>query len=149
MNYLNIELEGINENGEKASYRLVDFKRKNISLYFYPEDDTPVCTKEAQDFRDSLNELKEYAEIIGVSRNGIEEHIQFQKNHKLNFKILSDNQNKLKNAFKEHLTESTDIHRSTFILNKDGKIIKSWEKVDVDEHIKEIVGFFKKKEFNS
>lgn len=144
MHYLNIELEGINENGEKKHYKLSDFNGGNIILYFYPQDDTPVCTKEAQDFRDSLDKLNKYATVIGVSENNLEDHIEFQKNHKLNFKILSDKLNKLKNAFKEHLTSSTDIHRSTFILDKNGKIIKAWEKVDVDNHINEIINFFEK-----
>ena len=145
MHYLDIELDGINENGEKNTYKLSDFKGKNIILYFYPQDDTPVCTKEAQDFRDSLEKINQYAEVIGVSKNTIEDHIEFQKNHKLNFKIFSDKLDELKNAFKKHLTSSTDIHRSTFILDKDGEIIKVWEKVDVDDHIKEIIEFFSNK----
>lgn len=142
MHYLNIELEGIDRNGEIKNYKLSDFKNKNIIIYFYPQDDTPVCTKEAQEFRDAIAKLENYATVIGVSSDNIEEHIEFQKNHKLNFIILSDKYNELKNAFKEHLTTSSDIHRSTFILNKDGNIIKVWEKVDVDDHIKEILTFF-------
>ena len=58
---------------------------------------------------------------------------QFQEKHNLNFILLSDNANELKTAFKEHLTQSSDIHRSTFILDEEGTIIKAWEKVDVDE----------------
>lgn len=145
MHYLNIELEGINEQEQIKNYKLSDFKGNNIILYFYPQDDTPVCTKEAQEFRDALEKIKNYAIIIGVSEDNIGEHIEFKRNHHLNFLLLSDKFNELKNAFKEHLTQSTDIHRSTFILDKDGKIIKSWEKVDVDEHIKEIISFFQNK----
>ena len=145
MNYLNVELEGINETREKKIYKLKDFTGEKIILYFYPEDDTPVCTKEAQLFRDNLNELSKYAIIIGVSKNEIEDHIEFQEKHNLNFILLSDNANELKTAFKEHLTQSSDIHRSTFILDEEGTIIKAWEKVDVDEHMENILSFFNEK----
>ena len=144
MHYLDIELEGVDENGEKKLYLLKDFNGEKIILYFYPEDDTPVCTKEAQLFRDNLIELNKYAKIIGVSRNDIEDHIEFQEKHNLKFILLSDNKKGLKNAFKEHLTNSSDIHRSTFILDEEGNIIKSWEKVDVDDHIENIFAFFNK-----
>ncbi len=143
MHYLNIEVEGINDKGEEKNYKLSDFKGNKIIIYFYPEDDTPVCTKEAEEFRDIIDELKKQAILIGVSNSSIEEHKNFQNKHKLNFILLSDENNELKNKFKEHLKESSDIHRSTFILDKDGKIIKAWEKVDVDEHSKEILEFLK------
>ena len=145
MNYLNIELEGINSEGNKKTYKLSDFKGNKVILYFYPQDDTPVCTKEAQTFRDNLQNLNEHAIIIGVSQNDIEDHIEFQEKHNLNFILLSDNANELKTAFKEHLTQSSDIHRSTFILDEEGTIIKAWEKVDVDEHMENILSFFNEK----
>ena len=145
MHYLNIELEGINKEGNKKTYKLSDFKGNKIILYFYPQDDTPVCTKEAQTFRDNLQILNEHAIIIGVSQNNIEDHIEFQEKHNLNFILLSDNANELKTAFKEHLTQSSDIHRSTFILDEEGTIIKAWEKVDVDEHMENILSFFNEK----
>lgn len=143
MHYLNIEVEGINNEGKQKIYKLNDFNGNKVIIYFYPEDDTPVCTKEAEEFRDIIDELKDFAILIGVSNSSIEEHIAFQNKHKLNFIILSDENNKLKNMFKEHLKESSDIHRSTFILNENGDIIKAWEKVDVDEHSKEILEFLK------
>lgn len=145
MHYLDIELNGINEHGEEKTYKLKDFEGKNIILYFYPEDDTPVCTQEALYFKEAIDKLKEYATVIGVSSNEIDEHIDFQKKHHLNFVMLSDKFNRLKEAFREHLTGASDIHRSTFILDKDGKIIKVWEKVDVDGHIDEIIEYLKKK----
>ena len=143
MHYLDIELEGIDENGEEKTYKLSDFKGKNVILYFYPEDDTPVCTEEAHKFRDAMDKLKEYAHVIGVSANEIKDHIEFQAKHKLNFALLSDKMNKLKDAIKEHLTGVNNIQRTTLILNKDGEIIKVWEKVDVDGHIEEITEYLK------
>ena len=144
MNYLEIELEGINEQGNKKLYQLSDFKGENIILYFYPQDDTPVCTQEAENFRDEMNNLKEHAIIIGVSADDIQSHIEFQKRHKLNFIMLSDEQNELKNALKEETPNTNNIHRSTFILNKNGEIVKIWEKVDINDHIEEIKDFFNK-----
>lgn len=143
MHYLDVETEGINENGEQKFYKLNDFLGNKVVVYFYPEDDTPVCTKEAEEFRDIIDELNNFAILIGVSNSSIEEHLAFQNKHKLNFIILSDKDNELKNKFKEHLKESSDIHRSTFVLNENGEIIKAWEKVDVDEHSKEILEFLK------
>ncbi|MCD7879066.1 MAG: peroxiredoxin [Candidatus Gastranaerophilales bacterium] len=124
MHYLDIELKGINENGEEQNYKLSDFKGKNLIVYFYPEDDSPVCTQEANDFKEKLEEIKKYAEVIGISRNNIEEHVEFKNKHKLNFKLLSDIEDKLKHAFSEHIEHNPEIHRSTFILDKDGKIVK-------------------------
>lgn len=144
MNYLEIELEGIDENGEKKNYKLSDFEGENVILYFYPEDDTPVCTKEAYEFRDSIKKLNNYATVIGVSKNDTDEHLEFQKKHKLNFIMLSDKLNELKEEFKKHLKESSEIHRTTFILDDTGEIIKIWEKVDVEDHINEIIKFFEK-----
>jgi len=148
MHYLDIELEGINESGEKKQYKLSDFKGKNLIVYFYPQDDTPVCTQEAQSFRDAIDKIKEYAQIIGVSSNDTESHIEFQKNHNLNFILLSDVENKLKQAFEDHSEHINNMHRTTFILDKDGEIIKCWDKVDVDGHIEEIIDFFKEEENN-
>ncbi len=143
MKYLHIKIEGIDKEGKQKNYKLSDFEGEKVILYFYPEDDTPVCTKEAEEFRDIIDEINNFAILIGVSNSSIEEHIAFQNKHKLNFIILSDKDNELKEEFKKHLKESSDIHRSTFILNEDGEIIKAWEKVDVDEHSKEILEFLK------
>ncbi len=144
MHYLDIELKGIDENGKEKNYKLSDFKGKNVILYFYPQDDTPVCTEEANKFKEALNKLKNFAEVIGVSANEIKDHIEFQTKHKLNFPLLSDSLNKLKEAIKEHNKEIQNIQRTTFILDKEGHIVKVWEKVDIDGHIEEIIDYFEK-----
>lgn len=141
MHYLDINLQGIDEQGNKKEYKLSDFYGKNIILYFYPQDDTPVCTQEAEEFRDEMNELKKHAIVVGVSADDVESHIEFQKKHKLNFIMLSDEFNDLKNALNEHTQNVSDIHRATFILGKKGEIIKIWEKVDINDHMKEIKEF--------
>ena len=143
MHYLDIELNGIDENGEEKTYKLSDLKGENLIVYFYPEDDTPVCTQEAHKFRDAMEKLKKYAKIIGVSANEIKDHLEFKAKHNLNFILLSDKLNELKNAFKEH-SNNTPIQRTTFILDKEGNIVKVWEKVDIDNHIEEIIQYFDK-----
>ena len=146
MNYLDIKLKGIKQNGEEKEYKLSDFKGENLIVYFYPKDDTPVCTKEAQEFRDAMEELKKHAQIIGISDNDINDHLDFQKRYNLNFILLSDPDNELKKAFQEHDIHLQNLRRATFILDKEGQIIKYWNKVDVDEHIEDILTFFMNKE---
>ncbi len=142
MHYSDIELNGIDENSNEKSYKLSDFKGENIIVYFYPEDDTPVCTQQAHLFRDAVDKLKKYARVIGISANDIKDHLEFKAKHNLNFILLSDKLNKLKEAFKEHAPNISKIQRSTFVLDKDGNIVKVWEKVDIDGHIDEITEFF-------
>ena len=144
MHYLNIELNGIDENCNEKKYKLADFKGENIILYFYPKDDTPVCTQEANKFKEALFKLNKYARVIGVSADNIEEHKEFHKKHNLNFILLSDVDNELKKAFKEHKKYNSDVERTTFILDKNGEILNVWEKVDVDGHIEEIIDFLEK-----
>lgn len=145
MKYLDIELKGINKNGEEKKYKLSDFKGETIIVYFYPQDDTPVCTKEAQEFRDSIEKLRKYAQIIGVSNNDINDHVDFQKKYELKFILLSDTNNELKKAFQDYDIYLQNLHRATFILDEEGKIIKYWDKVEVDEHIEDILSFFRDK----
>ena len=144
MNYLNIELKGINERGEEKIFKLSDFKGENIILYFYPKDDTPVCTKEANIFKESMDKIKKFAKVIGVSSDNIENHKEFKDKYKLNFTLLSDNKNKLKKTIEENCKPTSILHRATFILDQNGNIIKFWEKVDIDEHLEEIINFFEK-----
>lgn len=147
MQYFEIELQGINENREEKSYKLSDFRGNNLIVYFYPQDDTPVCTQEAQDFRDSFEKLNKYSKIVGVSANDIKSHREFMIKNKLNFILLSDVENKLKNAFKKQIEKLQNIQRSTFILDKESKIVKYWEKVDVNDQMEEIIRFFENNEF--
>lgn len=146
MHYLDIELDGIDKNGEKKKFRLSELKGNNLIVYFYPQDDTPVCTKEAQEFQEAINKIQKFAQIIGVSNNNINDHLDFQKKYELNFILLSDSNNELKKAFEGYDIHLQNLHRATFILDKEGQIIKYWNKVDVDEHIADILKFFRDKE---
>ncbi|MBQ8887376.1 MAG: peroxiredoxin [Candidatus Gastranaerophilales bacterium] len=143
MNHLDIELQGIDKEGKIKTYKLNNFKGNNLIVYFYPQDDTPVCTQEANDFKEALNELEKYVTIIGVSSNNLEDHIEFHNKHNLNFILFSDTENKLKHAFEEHDKYTQNIHRATFILDQNGNIIKYWVKVDIDGHIAKISEYLK------
>ena len=147
MDKLNIELQGIDANGTEKTFSLNNFKGQKIILYFYPKDNTSGCTQEACDFRDNINRLTSKATVIGVSPDSINSHIKFQQKQSLNFILLSDFEHKLSEAFGAWGEKSLygkkymGIIRSTFILDKTGKIIKSWSKVKVKGHVEEVLTY--------
>lgn len=135
-----IELTG--DNGEKV--KLSDFKGKHIVLYFYPKDMTPGCTTEACDFRDRHQSFAELdAVIIGVSADSQDKHQKFKEKHDLPFLLLVDDEQKLSEAFgvwklkKNFGKEYMGIERSTFLINKEGTLVKEWRKVKVKDHVEE------------
>ena len=135
-----IELTG--DNGEKV--KLSDFKGKHIVLYFYPKDMTPGCTTEACDFRDRHHSFAELdAVIIGVSPDSQDKRQKFKEKHDLPFLLLVDDEQKLSEAFgvwklkKNFGKEYMGIERSTFLINKEGTLVKEWRKVKVKDHVEE------------
>ncbi|WP_353856316.1 thioredoxin-dependent thiol peroxidase [Bacillus sp. Bos-x628] len=135
-----IELTG--DHGEKV--KLLDFKGKHIVLYFYPKDMTPGCTTEACDFRDRHQSFAELdAVIIGVSPDSQDKHQKFKEKHDLPFLLLVDDEQKLSKAFgvwklkKNFGKEYMGIERSTFLINKEGTLVKEWRKVKVKDHVEE------------
>lgn len=135
-------------NGEEVS--LADFKGKNIVLYFYPKDMTPGCTTEACDFRDHHEQFTELdAVIIGVSPDPIERHHKFIEKHGLPFILLADEEHKLAEAYgvwklkKNFGKEYMGIERSTFIIDRDGNLVKEWRKVRVKGHVEEALTYIK------
>ncbi len=147
MSYLDIELAGINKDGEEKKYCLKDFKGERVVLYFYPKDNTSGCTQEACDFRDNINRITSIAKVVGVSPNDIKSHLKFREKQSLNFDLLSDTEQKLSNEFKVWVEKSMygrkymGIERSTFILDKDGNIEKEWRKVKVKGHVDEVIDY--------
>ncbi len=131
-----------------SNVKLSDFKGKNVVLYFYPKDMTPGCTTEACDFRDKHTDFSDLnTVIIGVSPDPISKHEKFIEKHQLPFLLLADEKKELANAFdvwklkKNFGKEYMGIERSTFILDKDGKIVKEWRKVKVKDHTNEVYQF--------
>ncbi len=143
----NIKLKGINKNGEEKNFSLNDFKGKRIVLYFYPKDNTSGCTQEACNFRDNINRITSYAEVIGVSPDSIKSHLSFRDKQDLNFILLSDDEHKLAEAFNVWKEKSMygkkymGIERSTFVISPDGKIEKEWRKVKVNGHVDEVINY--------
>ena len=135
-----IKLKGIDKDGMEKEFVLADIQG-TIVLYFYPKDNTPGCTKEACDFRDSFNRLTGKATVIGVSPDDIESHKKFQKDFSINFSLLSDPNHELARMFGavvEGGEHSAGINRSTFIV-KDGLIAKAWRNVKVEGHVDEVL----------
>jgi peroxiredoxin Q/BCP len=136
------DIELTDDNGEKV--KLSDLKGKYVVLYFYPKDMTPGCTTQACDFRDSSESFSELdAVIIGVSPDDQSKHQKFKEKHDLPFALLVDDEHKLAKDFdvwklkKNFGKEYMGIERSTFLIDKEGKLIKEWRKVKVKDHVAE------------
>lgn len=135
-------------NGEKVS--LSDFRGKNVVLYFYPKDNTPGCTQQACDFRDHAGEFKDLDTVIlGVSRDSVASHQKFIDKYELPFLLLSDPDAevcKKYDVFKEKTMfgkKTMGIERSTFIIDREGKIVKVYRKVKVKDHVEEALKYIK------
>lgn len=133
---------------EGKEITLSKLKGKNIVLYFYPKDMTPGCTNEACDFRDQ-NQLFEQLDtvVIGVSPDPVEKHRKFTDKHALSFTLLADTEHtvsKLYGSWQQKKTfgkEYMGIVRSTFVIDKKGKIAKVWPKVKVNGHVADVYHF--------
>ncbi len=142
----NFQLEA--NNGETVE--LADFHGKNIVLYFYPKDMTPGCTTEACDFRDQFESFADLnAVILGVSPDPISRHQKFIEKHGLPFLLLADEEHKAAEAYgvwklkKNFGKEYMGIERSTFIIDKDGKLVKEYRNVKVKGHVEEALNYIK------
>ncbi|SFE56657.1 peroxiredoxin Q/BCP [Bacillus sp. OV194] len=135
-------------NGEDV--KLSDFQGKNVVLYFYPKDMTPGCTTQACDFRDKHDEFKDLdAVILGVSTDPMARHEKFIDKYGLPFLLLADEEHEAAELFgvwklkKNFGKEYMGIERSTFILDKEGNVVKEYRKVKVKEHIDEVLTYIK------
>ncbi len=132
------------DQGKKVS--LADFKGQDVVLYFYPKDMTPGCTQEACDFRDNWGAIKKKgAVVLGVSADPVKKHGAFKEKYKLPFTLLSDEDKKMLKQYKVWQKkkfmgrEFMGIVRSTFLIDKSGKIKKIWSPVSVKDHVKEVL----------
>ncbi len=142
---LNIKLNGIDENGEEKEYKISDLHAQNTIIYFYPKDNTSGCTQEACDFRENKSRWTSKAMVIGVSPDSIKSHKNFQEKHGLNFVLLSDSEHILAEKFGAWGEKSMygkkymGIIRSTFLIDKNGDVVKEWRKVKVKGHVDEVL----------
>ncbi len=134
------------QSDDGKTYSLSDFKgKKEVVLYFYPKDDTPGCTKEACSFRDSLSSLsKAGVQVLGVSMDDLDSHAKFRTKYSLNFPLLSDQDGKVSKEYGVYKLKNNygrkywGIERSTFVVDKNGKVKKAMRKVSVDGHVDQI-----------
>lgn len=131
-------------NGDNV--KLSALKGKNVVLYFYPADDTSGCTKEACSFRDNLPKFDSLnATILGISKDSLDSHKSFIQKYGLNFTLLSDEELKVHHLYgtwKEknmYGKKYRGTERSTFVIDKNGKIKKIFRRVKVDGHEKEVL----------
>ncbi|MEY8350470.1 thioredoxin-dependent thiol peroxidase [Bacillus cereus] len=134
------------EGSDGGQITLSDFHGKNVVLYFYPKDMTPGCTTEACDFRDAYGLFREKDTVIlGVSPDSANRHLKFIEKHDLPFVLLVDEDHKVAERYdvwklkKNFGKEYMGIERSTFLINKDGELVKEWRKVKVKGHIEDVL----------
>ena len=127
------------ENGEER--KLSDERGKIVVLYFYPRDNTPGCTKEACSLRDSIEDLKGLdAVVIGISPDKSESHRKFIDKFSLPFHLLSDTEHSVMEtygAYGEKMMygkKTIGVIRTTYIIGKDGKVLKVFRKVNTATH---------------
>jgi len=130
--------------------KLKDLKGKQVVLYFYPKDDTPGCTQESCEFRDSLTQIKNAgAVVLGVSLDGQASHQKFIKKFTLPFPLLSDVEKTVAQAYGVYKEKSMygkkywGIERSTFVIDQHGTLKRIFRKVKVDGHVDEVLAALK------
>lgn len=126
--------------------RLSDFNHQNIVLFFYPKDNTPVCTSEAKHFRDHFDQFTDLnTRIFGVSRDGLESHERFKKRLELPFELIADTSQELCNYFDVIGSKNffgkkiTGVIRSTFLIDQNRTLRQVWRKVKVTNHVQEVL----------
>ena len=129
-----------------GEYSLKDSIGKYVVLYFYPKDDTPGCTIETNDFNKLLTKFKKLdCQIYGISKDNLKSHDKFKDKYKIKFDLLADEEIKILKKFKVWGKkkfmgrEFMGIIRTTYLIDKKGKIIKVWNNVKVKDHAKEVL----------
>ena len=130
----------------KEKYSVKDSLGKFVVIYFYPKDDTPGCTIETNDFNKLLSKFKKLdCEVYGVSKDNLKSHDKFREKYKIKFDLLADEEIKVLKKYKVWGKkkfmgrEFMGIIRSTFLIDKKGKILKIWDNVKVKNHALEVL----------
>ena len=130
----------------KNEYSLKDSMGNYVIIYFYPKDDTPGCTIETNDFNKLLPKFKKLnCEILGISKDNLKSHNKFRDKYKIKFDLLADEELKVLKKYKVWGKkkfmgrEFMGIIRSTYLIDKKGKILKVWDNVKVKDHAKEVL----------
>ncbi len=111
--------------------------KKAMVIYFYPKDNTPGCTKEACQFRDSYEAFTDLgAEVIGISADSEKTHRKFASKYDLPFVLLADTDKKVRRLFKVANNLLLVPGRETFVVNKEGKLIMAFNSINASEHMR-------------
>jgi thioredoxin-dependent peroxiredoxin len=136
------------QNGKEVS--LNDFRGKYVVLYFYPRADTPGCTIEACEFRDSYRKIQNTgAVILGVSPDQPKAQKKFEEKYSLPFTLLGDADKKVGNAFgviqekNMYGKKVMGVVRTTFIIGPDGMVKHIFQKVKPEGHAEEVLAYLK------
>lgn len=125
---------------------LADFKGRKLVLYAYPKDDTPGCTQEAIAFNGLRKEFTAAdTEIVGISPDPVKRHDKFKAKHGLDFALLADEEQNALQAYGIWVEKSMygrsymGVERTTFLIDRDGRIARIWRKVKVAGHAEEVL----------
>ena len=129
-----------------GTFCLSEMMGQNVIIYFYPKDDTPGCTKEACEFRDSLPDFsKSSSKIIGISKDTVAKHDKFKSKYELPFALGADVEGAVCEAYGTWVEKSMygrqymGIERATFLVDREGVVQGIWRKVKVKGHVEEVL----------
>jgi len=136
-----------------VDFTLYPIRSKSLVIYFYPKDNTPGCTHEGADFRDLYPDfVKARVDVFGVSRDSVKSHEGFKAKMGFPFELLSDPEEeacalfgvvKMKNMYGRQVR---GIERSTFVIDREGRIAREWRGVKVPNHAREVLDYVRASE---
>ncbi len=130
------------------NFSLSGAKGHRLVVFFYPKDNTPGCSTEAQQFRDLYQQFKEHdCEVVGISRDGLKSHENFKEKFTLPFELLSDQDETVCNLFgvmkqkNMYGKQVRGIERSTFVFDSNGALSREWRGLKADGHAQQVLDF--------
>lgn len=129
-----------------GEFSLASLKGRKLVLYFYPKDSTPGCTTEGLDFAAAYADfVASDCAVFGVSRDSLKSHTNFKAKQAFPFELISDPDEALCQLFgvikmkKLYGKEVRGIERSTFLIDRDGRLAREWRGVKVPGHVAEVL----------
>ena len=129
-----------------STVSLSDYAGKKLIVFFYPKDDTPGCTAAACSLRDHYGDLrKEGYELLGISPDSPQKHLKFIDKYELPMPLVADENHEIMDAFgvwgpKKFMGREYDgVHRTTFVIDEDGKIARVITKVQTKTHAAQLL----------
>jgi len=138
------EFDGLTQDGTRL--RLSDFRNQPVVLFFYPEDDTPGCTKEVCNLRDNYQTLLDAGlAVVGVSADDVASHVRFAQQHSLPFPLVADPELRILEQY--GVVQEDDwggrvrlnARRTTFLISPEGRILHVFERPRTEQHAEEIL----------